>query len=105
MRSEIFLLIVGMTIVTYLTRYSPLLLFRSTGVPGWVEEWMKPIPVAVLTALIVPSLFLQEGILSISLENHYLVAGIAAALIAWKTRNILLTLGLSMALIVGLRFL
>ncbi|GAB6158259.1 AzlD domain-containing protein [Desulfotomaculum varum] len=96
MRSEVFYIIIGMALVTYFTRFSALALFRFTGVPAWLNRWLKYVPVAILTALIVPSLLLPRGYLDISFNNHYLIAGLVAAFVAYKSRNIIATLGLGM---------
>lgn len=98
MRSEVFYIIIGMTLVTYFTRFGALALFRFTGVPSWLNRWLKYVPVAVLTALIVPSLLLPKGYLDLSLNNHYLIAGLAAAFTAYKSRNVIATLGLGMSI-------
>ncbi|MBP1765508.1 MAG: putative rane protein [Firmicutes bacterium] len=105
MRSEIFLLIAGMALVTFATRFSCLALFRQTGMPDWLERWLKHIPAAILTALIVPALVLPKGQIDISLQNHYLLAGLVAALVAYKSRNIVVTLVLGMGTMLTLRFL
>jgi branched-subunit amino acid transport protein len=47
----------------------------------------------VLAAVVMPLLFLQDGALEASLGNERLIAGLLAALIAWRTRNVLLVLG------------
>ncbi|HWQ43187.1 MAG TPA: AzlD domain-containing protein [Desulfosporosinus sp.] len=62
MRSEVFYIIIGMTLVTYFTRIGALALFRFTGVPSWLNRWLKYVPVAILTALIVPSFTFTQGI-------------------------------------------
>lgn len=98
MRSEVIYIIMGMALVTYFTRIGALVLFRFTGVPTWLNRWLKYVPVAILTALIVPSLLLPQGYLDISLQNHYLIAGIAAAIVAYKSRNIIATLGIGMSI-------
>ena len=105
MRSEVLLIIIGMAFVTYLTRIGALALFRFTGVPTWLNRWLKYVPVAILTSLIVPSLLLPKGYLNISLNNHYLIAGIAAAFVAYKSRNIIATLGLGMSIMLVLKLL
>jgi branched-subunit amino acid transport protein len=51
----------------------------------------------VLTAVVIPLLFYEDGVLQFSLGNERLLAGLAAALIAWRTRSVLLTLGGGMA--------
>lgn len=103
MRSEVLLIIIGMASVTYLTRIGALALFRFTGVPTWLNMWLKYVPVAILTALIVPSLLLPKGYLDISFNNHYLIAGIAAGFMAYKSRNIIATLGLGMSIMLVLK--
>ncbi len=103
MRSEILYIILGMTLVTYFTRFGALALFRYTGVPIWLSKWLRYIPVAVLTTLIVPSLLLPNGHLDISFNNHYLIAGIVAAITAYKSRNIIATLGLGMTVMILLK--
>ncbi|WP_407313641.1 AzlD domain-containing protein [Desulfosporosinus sp. SB140] len=105
MRSDVLYIIIGMSVVTYFTRFGALALFRFTGVPTWLNRWLKYVPVAILTALIVPSLLLPKGYLDISLNNHYLIAGIAAAFVAYKSRNIIATLGLGMSIMFILKLL
>ncbi|EHQ89905.1 AzlD domain-containing protein [Desulfosporosinus youngiae] len=105
MRSEVLYIIIGMALVTYFTRFGALALFRFTGVPTWLNRWLKYVPVAVLTTLIIPSLLLPKGYLDISLHNHYLIAGIVAAFVAYKSRNIIVTLGLGMSVMFVLKLL
>ncbi len=103
MRSEIFLIIFGMAAVTFATRFSCVALFSKTGMPKWLERWLKHIPNAILTALIVPALLLPQGQIDISWQNHYLIAGMVAAVIAYKSRNIIATLLLGMGTMLVLR--
>jgi len=105
MRSEVLYIIIGMTLVTYFTRFGALALFRFTGVPIWLNRWLKYVPVAILTSLIVPLLLSPKGYLDISLHNDYLIAGIAAAFVAYKSRNIIATLGLGMSVMFVLKLL
>lgn len=105
MRSEVLFIILGMALVTYFTRFGALALFRFTGIPIWLNRWLKYVPVAILTALIIPSLLLPQGYLDISLNNHYLIAGITAAFVAYKSRNIIATLGLGMSVMLILKLL
>lgn len=104
MRNEIVLLIAGMAFVTFATRFSCVALFRQTGMPDWLERWLKHIPTAILTALIIPALTLPKGQLDISFHNHYLMAGFVASFIAYKSRNIIATLTLGMGTMLALRF-
>lgn len=104
MRSEIFLIIAGMAVATFFTRFSCLLLFRRSGVPVRLERWLKHVPTAILTSLIIPALLLPAGNLDFSLNNHYLLAGCTAALVAYKTRSVLATMSLGLAVMLSLNW-
>jgi len=92
-----FFLVAGMALVTFAARYPVLAFFGRLNPPPYVLQALKFVPPAVLTALIVPSVLLPEGELAVQLQNAALVAGVLAALIAWRTRNLLLTIVLGMA--------
>lgn len=105
MRNEIILIIVGMTLVTFATRFSCVALFQQMGMPPWLERWLKHIPTAILTALILPALVLPKGQIDFSFHNHYLLAGIVATFVAYKSRNIIATLMLGMGTMLALHVL
>lgn len=54
-------------------------------------------PAAVLSAIVLPELVIQDGALAVTPANPRLLAGIVAILVAWRTKNILLTLISGMA--------
>jgi branched-subunit amino acid transport protein len=95
-RSEI-LMIAGMAVVTFAVRYPVLWLVGRYQLPqAWLRA-LRYVPVAVLSALIVPAiLFPTGGPLPNPITNPYLVAGIAAALVAWTRGNLLLTLAVGL---------
>lgn len=105
MRAEIFLIILGMAAVTYITRIGSLVVFHYTGIPDWLEGWMKHVPTSIFTALIVPALLFPKGYLDITIHNHYLIAGIIAAVVAYKSHNIIMTIGLGMLIMLSFRWL
>jgi branched-subunit amino acid transport protein len=92
-----FIMVAGMAVVTFAVRYPVLWLVGRVQLP---EAWLRAlryVPVAVLSALIVPAiLFPSGGPLPNPITNPYLVAGVAAAVIAWTRRNLLLTLAVGM---------
>lgn len=90
------LMIAGMMAVTFGVRYPVLALVGRLQLPASVIRALRFVPVAVLTAIIVPELFLRDGSWQVRLDNAYLVAGIIAALISWRTKNLLLTIVLGM---------
>ena len=91
------LIVIGMGVVTYLIRLSLIALLGRIDVPPIVQRALRFVPPAVLSAIIFPELLSPGGSLDISLGNVRLLAGILAALVAWRTRNVLLTIAVGMA--------
>jgi len=82
---------------TYAIRLSFIQLFANREIPPFVLKALQFVPPAVLTAIVAPELFLQDGSLSLSLANGRLVAGLIAILVAWRTKNVVLTILVGMA--------
>ncbi len=59
-------------------------------VPPWAERILRQIPPAALAALVIPALVRPHG--EFDLTQWRLVAGLIAALVAWRTKNVALTL-------------
>jgi len=91
-------LIIGMMIVTFGVRYSVLAVSGRISMSKRVEQALRFVPVAVLTALCTPILFKPDGSWLLTLDNSHLIAGIAAIVIAAISRHLLLTIVLGMAL-------
>jgi len=73
---------------------------RLATVPPGVQRVLRQIPPAALAAIVVPALLRPEG--ELGLWQPRLAAGILAAAVAWKTRNVALTLGIGMLAVVVL---
>jgi branched-subunit amino acid transport protein len=63
------------------------------------------LPAAALAALVLPAFFYPQGSLDVSLGNERLLAGAAAALVAWRTRSALLTVVCGMLALYLFRYL
>jgi len=94
--STVWLVILGGMAATYLTRLSFILLIPAARVPQFLRRGLKYIPPAVLSAILLPELVIQDGSLELALSNHRLVAGMIAALVAWRLRNTWLTIATGM---------
>lgn len=86
------LLIIGCGLVTYAIRLSFVTFFGKRAIPPFVLRMLRFVPMAVLSAIIWPQLFISHNTLDLSLGNPRWIAGLIAALIAWRTRNVLLTI-------------
>lgn len=84
-------------LLTFATRLSFIALLHKVSVPGWVRRALFYVPTAVLTAIIFPEIFLHTGEFNTSLLNPRLIAGVLAVIVAWRTRNALLTVAAGMA--------
>lgn len=94
--ATVWLIILGGMVVTYLTRLSFILLVPPESVPLVFHRGLKYIPPAVLTAILLPELVIRNSALDFSFSNHRLVAGLVAALVAWRLRNTWLTIAAGM---------
>lgn len=93
----LWLTIIGMGIVTYAIRLSFILLLERMEIPWRVRQALRFVPPAVLSAIVFPELLRPKGALDISLGNLRLIAGLLAALVAWRTKNILWAIAAGMA--------
>jgi branched-subunit amino acid transport protein len=98
-----FLLILGMALATMATRIPVLLLFSRVRMPESVFRALRYVPASVLSAIILPFVLLRENQLWLAADNAALVASLASIIIAWRTRNLLLTIVLGMAVMLGWR--
>ncbi|MBL0386642.1 AzlD domain-containing protein [Tumebacillus sp. ITR2] len=87
----IWLTILGMSLVTVIPRLLPVWLLAGRTLPPLVVTWLRYVPVAVLAAMLAPSLVLQEGHLDFSWSNLYFWVSLPTIAVAWKTRNLFLT--------------
>jgi len=87
LKSEYLLIVVGMGVVTYLPRWLPLLFLSNRKPPRWVIEWLELIPVAILSALLMPVLFTSGEPRFLYLLKPELLVAIPTFLVACKTQS------------------
>ena len=78
--------------LTFGMRMSFVYLFGRFEIPVMVKRALRFVPPAVLSAIVAPALLMPENTLDLSLSNGQLVAGMVAILVAWRTKNTLLTI-------------
>ena len=89
MSDNVWAIILGMFAVTFLVRASFLVFGHGLRFPPALIRALGHVPVAVLTAIVVPEAIAPGGQLNLSLLNPYLVGTLVAGLVAWKTGRIL----------------
>ena len=83
-------------LITFAIRFSFIYLFGRFHIPETIRRALHYVPPAVLSAIVFPELFLPDGTLDISLSNVRLLAGLVAIVVAWYSRNTLLTIVVGM---------
>jgi branched-subunit amino acid transport protein len=83
-------------LVTYAIRLSFIALIPIAWLPPLLQRGLRFVPPAILAAIITPELLRPFGAWDLSLQNHRLLAGLLAALIAWRFRNTWLTIAAGM---------
>ena len=93
---NIWLVMIMAGLLTFATRLSFILLLDRIRVPEWFRRGLRFVPVAVLSAIILPELTSPNGRLLLSWRNPQLLAGAVAILVAWRTKNVILTIAAGM---------
>jgi branched-subunit amino acid transport protein len=95
--------IVGLALVTVLTRSLLLLPREEVPMPAWVKRALKYAPLAALVAIVVPEVLLTRGVLIATLADARLIgAAVGLAYYFWK-RGILGTIVTGMLVFLPLR--
>ena len=83
----LFLVILGMGLVTYFPRMLPVLLIDRFAPPAWLNRWLKSIPYAALGALIFPGILTVDPVPWVGV-----MGGLVAVTLAFLRQNIILVI-------------
>jgi len=89
-------IIIGMGVITYAIRLMPILLLERLTLNANLRQALRFVPTAVLSAIILPELLQSSGTIDLSWGNARLLAAVLAAWVAWRTQNVLWTIGVGM---------
>lgn len=96
---DFWLIILGMGLVTYAIRVLPIFVLERYPLPPRLHTALRLVPIAVLSAIILPEIARPAGALDVSLANPRWLAGLAAIVVAHFSRNVLVTIAVGMALL------
>ncbi len=97
------LAILGLALITVLTRGLFFLTEREIPVPAWLRQGLRYAPLAALVAVVAPEIVMQGGQLISSLRDARWVAALAAVAYFYGRRGILGTIITGMAVFLPLR--
>ena len=82
---------------TYLTRLSFIGAFGEREMPGWMERPLRFVAPAVMGAIVLPAVVLPAGVIEfLPAANPRFAAGVIAAAVAYKWRNVSLVIAVGM---------
>lgn len=96
---KLWLIVAGISLGAYAARVSFLLLAGRVPMPVFVKRALRFVPPAVLAAIVLPALLVRDNAIDLALTNDRLIAGLAAGVVAWRTRNVILTIVVGMGLL------
>lgn len=96
--------ILGLGLITVVTRAFFLLPERELPIPVWLREALRYAPLAALVAVIVPEVIMSNGHLIQTWQDARLYAAAAGGLWYWWRRGILGTIVCGTAVLLALRF-
>jgi len=102
----IWLLIFAVGAITYAARLSFIAFFARREVPPLLAGALKHVPVAMLTAIVVPAVvFIGPGMLRVDPGNAKLIAALVAGGVAWWKQSAVLTIAVGMTVLWLVRYL
>ena len=93
---EIWVTIIGLTLLTLATRNLFIVLGDAVQLPARVQHALRYAPACALTALIAPEVLTQHGAWAVELTNPKLTGALIAIVVMLVTRNTLATMALGM---------
>ena len=104
MREGMLVTIFGMAVVTFLPRFLPMALLTRWVIPEKVKMGLGYIPAAILSAIVFPILFFQEGA-EVAVRPLYLLSAVSVFIFSWKVKRLWASVILGMLVYWGLGFL
>ncbi|MCL6662698.1 AzlD domain-containing protein [Paenibacillus amylolyticus] len=103
-RWDVFWIIMGSALLTFIPRVLPLMLFSKIQIPMWLLRWLEYVPVAVMAALIGQELFMSDNQLVPITQNAALWASLPTIAVAIWTRSLLGTVLVGIVAMMILRY-
>jgi len=89
--------IAGLAAVTVLTHSFFFMSSKPWHLPGWAQRGLQYAPIAALSAVVVPEIVMSQGQLISTVLDARLFAAAAGAITYFRSKNVLLTIVLGMA--------
>lgn len=94
---NLWLVVIVAGVLTFLIRLSFISLLANREMPPLAQRALSFVPPAVMTAIVFPELLIRDAHLAVNMDNHRLMAGVIAILVAWRFKKIMPTIVAGMA--------
>jgi len=101
--TEALIAVVGLTVITVVTRGFFFLSRREIPLPDWLRQGLRYAPLAAMAAVVVPEVVMKGGQFITTWQDARLFAVVAGAAWFWWQRGILGTILVGMAVLLPLR--
>jgi branched-subunit amino acid transport protein len=95
---NIWIVMISVGLITFATRLSFIVLLDRINLSRNFQRALRFVPIAVLSAIIAPELGYSNNMLAITITNPRLWAGLAATIVAYKTKSVVWTITAGMAI-------
>ena len=89
---NVWILILFAGLITFAIRISFIAMINRFSLPGWLQQALRYVPAAILSAMIFVEALSRDGKVNLSFQNDRLLAALLAGLVAWFTGNSVLTI-------------
>jgi len=103
MKEEMFAIIFGMAVVTFVPRFLPMAFLTRWVIPERVKIGLGYIPTAILSAIVFPILFFNGGG-KVVIQPHDLLSAISVFIFSWTVKRLWASVILGMLVYWGLGF-
>jgi branched-subunit amino acid transport protein len=86
------LLVLGMGLVTYGPRFLPVFFLSGRSLPDGFKRWLELIPVALLSAILLPSLVVTRAPMGFTMTSRELLVAIPTFVLAATSRSLAATI-------------
>ena len=100
---EIWGVILGLTLITFITRGFFLLVGERMELSETLQNALRYAPAAALVAIIAPEMFFTEGSSHMDITSPYFWGGVCSIIAFWLTRSMLLTIILGILAFTAIR--
>jgi len=100
---EIWAVILGLTLITFVTRGFFLLVGERMELSETLQNALKYAPAAALVAIIAPEMFFSQASSDMEISSPYFWGGICSIIAFWLSKSMLLTIILGMLAFTAVR--